>query len=222
MSTCAGRDCSFLTKGAFVAPRADWPRAAELDDDEQSGRRTRRYRDPQLRQLARECARYLVCLIATATPRELPPIARARRAYAPGCNRSGRVGLPLVVRGERLAGTYLDARSWREACAIGCMPRHERRSVRMKSIRLSFCFRARPGWVSRASMSLFLQFTRAYVFRPATRRSRGRGGFRGRPFPYYSRRSRGGSRVTVSGCCLPIPLGMLAAVTIGARLLASR
>jgi hypothetical protein len=40
-------------------------------------------------------------------------------------------------------------------------------------------------------------------------RSRGRGGFRG-PFPYYSRRTRGGSRVTVTGCCLPIPLALCA------------
>jgi len=28
-------------------------------------------------------ARCSICLIATATPRELPPIARSRRAYAP-------------------------------------------------------------------------------------------------------------------------------------------
>jgi hypothetical protein len=50
------------------------------------------------------------------------------------------------------------------------------------------------------------------------RRSRGRGGFFG-PFPYYSGRTRRGSRVTVTGCCLPIPLGMLAALAVGARLL---
>ena len=37
------------------------------------------------------------------------------------------------------------------------------------------------------------------------RRRRGRTGFFG-PFPYSSRHTRGGSRVTVSGCCLPIPL----------------
>jgi hypothetical protein len=53
------------------------------------------------------------------------------------------------------------------------------------------------------------------------RRSRGRGGFFG-PFPYYSRRTRGGSSVTVSGCCLPIPLGLLAATALGARLLRTR
>src|SRR3954462_3702173 len=42
----------------------------------------------------------------------------------------------------------------------------------------------------------------------------GRGGRRGRsarggfvgPFPYYSSRTRRGSRVTLTGCCLPIPL----------------
>jgi hypothetical protein len=45
------------------------------------------------------------------------------------------------------------------------------------------------------------------------RRRRGRGGFFG-PFPYYSTRSRRGSRVTVTGCCLPLPLALtLAALT---------
>jgi hypothetical protein len=48
-----------------------------------------------------------------------------------------------------------------------------------------------------------------------------RGGFLG-PFPYYSRRTRGGSRVTVSGCCLPIPLGVFATLAITARLLVRR
>ena len=47
--------------------------------------------------------------------------------------------------------------------------------------------------------------------------SRGRGGFFG-PMPYYSRRTRGGSRVTVSGCCLPIPLALMATLGLGARL----
>jgi hypothetical protein len=42
---------------------------------------------------------------------------------------------------------------------------------------------------------------------PMARRPGGRFGFWG-PFPYYSRRSRGGAEVSVSGCgcCLPIPL----------------
>jgi hypothetical protein len=53
------------------------------------------------------------------------------------------------------------------------------------------------------------------------RRGRGRAGFFG-PFPTYTRRTRGGSRVTVSGCCLPIPLGLLAAFAMGARLLVRR
>jgi hypothetical protein len=53
------------------------------------------------------------------------------------------------------------------------------------------------------------------------RRSRGRGGFFG-PFPYYSGRTRGGSRVTVSGCCLPIPLAMVTGLAVGARLLIHR
>jgi hypothetical protein len=49
----------------------------------------------------------------------------------------------------------------------------------------------------------------------------GRGGFFG-PLPYYSRRTRGGSRVTVSGCCLPIPLALAATVAGAARLLVRR
>jgi len=52
-------------------------------------------------------------------------------------------------------------------------------------------------------------------------RGRSRSGFYG-PFPYHTRRTRGGSRVTVSGCCLPIPLGLLAAFGMGARLLVRR
>ncbi len=75
-------------------------------------------------------------------------------------------------------------------------------------------------------MSLFGQLGRAYLAnrllrgrrhpgrysgstRAYGRRPRGRGGFFG-PFPYYSGRTRRGSRVSVSGCCLPIPLGVLA------------
>ena len=58
------------------------------------------------------------------------------------------------------------------------------------------------------------------IFRPSRHRGRrrGRGHFIG-PFPAYSRRTRGGSRVTVSGCCLPIPLGimLLPAALFGAR-----
>lgn len=53
------------------------------------------------------------------------------------------------------------------------------------------------------------------------RRRRARGGFLG-PFPYYSRRTRGGSRVTVSGCCLPIPLGVVSAFVLTAWRLAHR
>lgn len=37
------------------------------------------------------------------------------------------------------------------------------------------------------------------------------------PMPYYSGRTRRGSRVHVSGCCLPIPLGVLLATAVGAR-----
>ena len=41
------------------------------------------------------------------------------------------------------------------------------------------------------------------------------------PFPAYSRRTRGGGRVSVGGCCLPIPLaltlGSVAAVRAATR-----
>jgi hypothetical protein len=50
---------------------------------------------------------------------------------------------------------------------------------------------------------------------------RGRTGFFG-PFPYYSGRTRRGSRVTVSGCCLPIPLAfVLGCAAAAARVLRS-
>jgi hypothetical protein len=52
-------------------------------------------------------------------------------------------------------------------------------------------------------------------------RGHGRGGFFG-PMPYYSGRTRRGTRVQVSGCCLPIPLGMLLAAAVGARGLTRR
>jgi hypothetical protein len=50
------------------------------------------------------------------------------------------------------------------------------------------------------------------------RRPSRRTGFFG-PFPYHSRRTRGGSRVTVSGCCLPIPLALVTGLATGVRLL---
>jgi hypothetical protein len=52
------------------------------------------------------------------------------------------------------------------------------------------------------------------------RRPRSRGGFF--PLPHYSTRTRRGSRVTVTGCCLPIPLGMLATSVAAGRLLVRR
>jgi hypothetical protein len=87
-------------------------------------------------------------------------------------------------------------------------------------------------------MGLFGQLTRGYLInrmaqggrrrrhgygygRGYGRRPRGRGGFFG-PMPYYSGRTRRGSRVTVSGCCLPIPLGLFGALAVGARLLTRR
>lgn len=53
------------------------------------------------------------------------------------------------------------------------------------------------------------------------RRQRGRAGVFG-PFPSYSTRTRRGSRVTVSGCCLPIPLLLTVGATVGARTLLRR
>ena len=52
-------------------------------------------------------------------------------------------------------------------------------------------------------------------------RRRGRTGWFG-PMPYYSGRTRRGTRVHVSGCCLPIPLGMLGLTALGARALGRR
>ena len=52
---------------------------------------------------------------------------------------------------------------------------------------------------------------RGYGYR---RRRRGRVGFFG-PFPSYTTRTRRGSRVTVSGCCLPIPLALTLALAAG-------
>lgn len=73
-----------------------------------------------------------------------------------------------------------------------------------------------------ALLSRFL-FVRSLFGLGRRRRHRGRSrsGFYG-PFPYHSRRTRGGSRVTVSGCCLPIPLGLAAAFAMGFRLLVRR
>jgi hypothetical protein len=53
------------------------------------------------------------------------------------------------------------------------------------------------------------------------RRGRGRAGFFG-PYPTYTRRTRGGSRVTVSGCCLPIPFALTVGALAGARALLRR
>ena len=56
-----------------------------------------------------------------------------------------------------------------------------------------------------------------YGRRPAPR---GRGGLF--PLPHYSTRTRSGSRVSVGGCCLPIPLGLAMAFLAGARRLRRR
>jgi hypothetical protein len=55
---------------------------------------------------------------------------------------------------------------------------------------------------------------------PYRTRRRGRGGLF--PFPHYSTRTRRGSRVSVSGCCLPIPLMLCLSALAGARTLLHR
>lgn len=50
------------------------------------------------------------------------------------------------------------------------------------------------------------------------RRRRGRAGLWG-PFPYYSARTGRGTRVSVGGCCLPIPLVLTVGLAGAARAL---
>ena len=42
------------------------------------------------------------------------------------------------------------------------------------------------------------------------------------PFPSYSTRTRRGSRVRVSGCCLPIPLGLVLGAGLAGRVVHRR
>ena len=42
------------------------------------------------------------------------------------------------------------------------------------------------------------------------------------PFPTYSRRTRGGGRVSVGGCCLPIPLALTLGLLSLGRVVARR
>jgi hypothetical protein len=87
-------------------------------------------------------------------------------------------------------------------------------------------------------MSLLGNLARAYVVNRVVRGGRGRPrsrygygygsgygrrrparsgfGMRG-PLPSYSRRTRGGSRVTVTGCCLPIPLALAVGGALAGR-----
>ena len=62
---------------------------------------------------------------------------------------------------------------------------------------------------------------RGYGYGYGRRRPRGRTGFFG-PLPYYSGRTRRGSRVHVTGCCLPIPLMLVLSAVAGARALIRR
>jgi len=55
-----------------------------------------------------------------------------------------------------------------------------------------------------------------YGRRRPSRRQRGGFGFWG-PFPSYSRRTRGGGSIRVTGCCLPLALTLVAAPAVAAR-----
>jgi hypothetical protein len=94
----------------------------------------------------------------------------------------------------------------------------------------------RTGGVALNFMSLLPRLLEAYMLgrrrrsgwgAPAPRygygrsRRRSRVGFFG-PFPTYSTRTRRGSRVTVTGCCLPIPLTLSAGFVLGLRALLRR
>ena len=70
----------------------------------------------------------------------------------------------------------------------------------------------RRGRSSYGGGSPYLYGSRPYGY--GRRRRSGRFGLWG-PFPTYSRRTRGGGRVSVGGCCLPIPLALSLAI-IGA------
>ena len=60
--------------------------------------------------------------------------------------------------------------------------------------------------------------SRGYGYGRRGRASRGRTGFGSfGPFPTYSRRTRRGSRVGVTGCCLPIPLALTVAAAVTIR-----
>jgi hypothetical protein len=90
------------------------------------------------------------------------------------------------------------ARAWLIRRLFGSQPRHRRSTYGWRS---SDRYGRRPHGLGRR------------------RRSDGFGIWG--PFPRYSRRTRGGSRVSVGGCCLPIPLaltlGSVAAVRAATR-----
>ena len=71
------------------------------------------------------------------------------------------------------------------------------------------------GWLAR--LFLLRRLMGGHRRRP---HRRGRVGFFG-PAPYYSRRTRSGARVSVGGCCLPIPLLVLTS-TAGAAVASLR
>jgi hypothetical protein len=82
----------------------------------------------------------------------------------------------------------------------------------------------RDGAAGQPRRTVFRLLARAFLIRRllgGRRGARSRGGFFG-PMPYYSTRTRRGSRVSVSGCCLPIPLLLTVGAGAGLRLLVRR
>ena len=73
-------------------------------------------------------------------------------------------------------------------------------------------------------MSLLRRTPRRGRYGYGSRHGRRSSGFRWfGPMPAYSRRTRGGGRVTVGGCCLPVPLALtLTASAAAVRALRAR
>jgi hypothetical protein len=91
--------------------------------------------------------------------------------------------------------------------------------ARVWLIRLVFGSQSRRRGRSSYGGSPYLPGRRTYGY---GRRRRSEGFGLWGPFPAYSRRTRGGGRVSVGGCCLPIPLGLALAIIGAVRALTRR
>jgi hypothetical protein len=91
--------------------------------------------------------------------------------------------------------------------------------ARVWLIRLVFGSQSRRRGRSSYGGSPYLHGRRSYGY---GRRGRSDGFGLWGPFPTYSRRTRGGGRVSVGGCCLPIPLGLALAIIGAVRALTPR